>query len=152
MKTHEPIPKTFPVRPLRRGQKAQDKATCGHCGLSWDDAVSTSYTPADSARCPFEYFHIYEDVPTRTLGRLLVRKGKTAGIFIPFPGRPLKNGIYEIREVMGEITLAFVGTPAMHDARYQGITLNELLAEAGTAGMTQKERDRLTTDADGFVN
>jgi hypothetical protein len=32
-------------------------ATCGHCGLTWDDSISTSYTPAPSGRCPFEYFH-----------------------------------------------------------------------------------------------
>lgn len=51
------IPKDFPVRPLRAGQRAIDRATCGTCGLSWDDGKSTSYTPAPSARCPFEYFH-----------------------------------------------------------------------------------------------
>ena len=51
------IPKGFPVRPLRSGQKAKDKATCGGCGLSWDDAKPTQWTPAPSARCPFEYFH-----------------------------------------------------------------------------------------------
>lgn len=52
------IPEDFEVRPLRPGDVAQDKATCGTCGLSWDDAVSTSMTPAPSARCPFENFHI----------------------------------------------------------------------------------------------
>lgn len=39
-----------------------DLATCGHCGRTWDDAVGTSWTPAPSARCPFEYDH-HEDVP-----------------------------------------------------------------------------------------
>lgn len=51
------IPKDFAVRPLRKGQKAKDRVTCGDCGLSWDDAIGTSMTPAPSARCPFEYFH-----------------------------------------------------------------------------------------------
>jgi len=51
------IPKDFPVRPLRKNQKAEDKATCGSCELSWDDGKVTSMTPAPSARCPFEYFH-----------------------------------------------------------------------------------------------
>ena len=37
------------------------KSTCGTCGLSWDDSIVTSYTPAPSARCPFEYFHEYDD-------------------------------------------------------------------------------------------
>ena len=59
-KTHSPIPRDHPVRPLRKGQKAKDRATCGHCGLSWDDGKVTSLTPAPSARCPFEMFHIYQ--------------------------------------------------------------------------------------------
>lgn len=50
------IPEDFPVRPLQSADAA-NAATCGTCGLSWDDSISTSYTPAPSARCPFEYFH-----------------------------------------------------------------------------------------------
>lgn len=34
---------------------------CGSCGLSWDDSFSTSWTPAPSGRCPFEYFHKYDE-------------------------------------------------------------------------------------------
>lgn len=60
-KRHERIPRDFEVRPLKPGQQAEDRCTCGHCGLSWDDAIVTSYTPAPSARCPFEEFHVYED-------------------------------------------------------------------------------------------
>lgn len=63
-KLHKPIPADFPVQPLAPGQPAGDRATCGHCGLSWDDGISTGYTPAPSARCPFEYFHLY-DLPKR---------------------------------------------------------------------------------------
>lgn len=63
MKPYSKIPKDFPVWPLRAGQKAADRATCGHCGLSWDDGISTTWTPAPAARCPFEYFHVYEDEP-----------------------------------------------------------------------------------------
>lgn len=55
------IPKEFPVRPLAPNAKAEDKATCGTCGLSWDDAIVTAYTPAPSARCPFEDFHLYPE-------------------------------------------------------------------------------------------
>lgn len=58
---HEPIPADFAVQPLKPGQEAKDKVTCGHCGLSWDDAIQTEWTPAPSARCPFEYFHLYPD-------------------------------------------------------------------------------------------
>jgi len=32
-------------------------ATCGACGRSWDDTVSTAWTPVPSGRCPFEYEH-----------------------------------------------------------------------------------------------
>lgn len=55
------LPEDFPVRPLRPVQEAKDRATCGHCGLSWDDAIATSMTPAPAARCPFEAFHVYND-------------------------------------------------------------------------------------------
>lgn len=51
------IPADFPVQPLKPGQEAKDKVTCGTCGLSWDDAIGTEWTPAPSGRCPFEYFH-----------------------------------------------------------------------------------------------
>lgn len=40
---------------------ASDIATCGTCGLSWDDGKSTSMTPTPSGRCPFEHFHNYAD-------------------------------------------------------------------------------------------
>jgi hypothetical protein len=52
-------------------------ATCHTCWLSWDDSIPTTWTPAPSARCPFEYFHrgneplaptdIPEDFPVRPL-------------------------------------------------------------------------------------
>lgn len=61
MNSHEPIPKDYEVQPLERGQKAKDKATCGHCGLSWDDGEVTGITPTPSGRCPFEYFHLYPE-------------------------------------------------------------------------------------------
>lgn len=51
------IPKNFEVQPLKKGEPAVDPVTCGTCGLSWDDGKATSWTPAPSARCPFEYYH-----------------------------------------------------------------------------------------------
>jgi hypothetical protein len=36
---------------------APDICTCGSCGLSWDDSIATSCTPAPAGRCPFEQFH-----------------------------------------------------------------------------------------------
>lgn len=57
------IPADYPVRPLRVFQPAGDRATCGTCGLSWDDSIATSMTPAPAARCPFEYFHKEDEPP-----------------------------------------------------------------------------------------
>ena len=57
------IPKNFEVQPLKLGQEAKnpkDRCTCGYCGLSWDDGISTQWTPTPSGRCPFEYYHIYD--------------------------------------------------------------------------------------------
>jgi hypothetical protein len=56
------IPADFPVQPIvPELASAIDPATCGTCGLTWDDGVSTSWTPAPSGRCPFEYHHEYEE-------------------------------------------------------------------------------------------
>jgi hypothetical protein len=41
----------------RHGKKIGAVVTCGECGRSWDDSISTEWTPAPAARCPFEYFH-----------------------------------------------------------------------------------------------
>lgn len=51
------IPKDFPVQPIAHDAPAKALATCGACGLSWDDGVATDWTPTPSARCPFEYYH-----------------------------------------------------------------------------------------------
>lgn len=34
-----------------------DATTCGTCGRTWNDGVSTGVTPAPSGRCPFENDH-----------------------------------------------------------------------------------------------
>lgn len=57
----EDIPPEFPVQPIGPEDEAKDPVTCGHCHLTWDDAIPTSYTPAPSGRCPFEHFHIHDD-------------------------------------------------------------------------------------------
>lgn len=51
------VPKNWAVQPLKPGEKAKSKATCGTCNRSWDDGKVTSMTPAPSSRCPFEPFH-----------------------------------------------------------------------------------------------
>lgn len=59
------VPKDFPVKVLKPGEPAKDRATCGNCGRSWDDAIGTELTPAPSARCPFEYYHAEEQPPKK---------------------------------------------------------------------------------------
>ncbi len=59
--TAEPIPADWPVQPLDDDETPPRRTTCGHCGLSWDDGIITSMTPAPSARCPFEMFHIHHN-------------------------------------------------------------------------------------------
>lgn len=51
------VPSDHPVRPVNPDTYQGDCTTCGTCGLSWDDSIVTSMTPAPSARCPFELFH-----------------------------------------------------------------------------------------------
>lgn len=55
--THTHVPSDWPVQPVLDPSKATDPVTCGGCGLTWDDGISTSMTPAPSGRCPFETFH-----------------------------------------------------------------------------------------------
>lgn len=58
------IPADFPVKPLATQAEidaAGDPVQDGECGLWWDDAISTSLTPAPGGRCPFEEFHDYDD-------------------------------------------------------------------------------------------
>lgn len=56
------IPNDYPVQPIEPNDpSAIAPATCGTCGLTWDDGKVTSMTPAPSARCPFEAFHEDDD-------------------------------------------------------------------------------------------
>lgn len=62
---HETIPKDHEVQPIDTAtvREPDDSrwAVCGHCGLTWDDGVSTGITPVPSGRCPFEQFHTYDE-------------------------------------------------------------------------------------------
>lgn len=84
------IPKDFPVQPLKPGEPAADRVTCGTCGLSWDDAIPTTYTPAPAARCPFEYFHDTPDpeAEEKRRGELLARVLRLK----PVRGKPDRYG------------------------------------------------------------
>lgn len=94
------IPENYPVQPLGPNDPAKDRATCGHCGLSWDDGLCTSITPAPAARCPFEPFHAHSFEPDsiasihisgrRWFQRTYGNTYHTVAIFITF-----KNGHQE---------------------------------------------------------
>lgn len=63
-RTLKAIPEDFPVRPLTtqaQRNAAHHPTQDGHCGLWWDDAIPTAYTPTPAARCPFEAFHADEE-------------------------------------------------------------------------------------------
>ena len=51
-----PIPGATPTYD-EDGNERVVVATCHTCGRSWNDAAISSFTPAPSARCPFEYEH-----------------------------------------------------------------------------------------------
>ncbi len=72
-----------------------------------------------------------------TLARLLVRKGKAAGLYLPL-AQGLPTGIWEIRDIMGVLTLVRVGSPAMGDQRFQSLEVAELVGDP-FACRTQKE-------------
>lgn len=63
METTTTVPADWPVQPIDVADTAElvlageSIAQCGGCGRFWNDGVSTSLTPAPSARCPFEPFH-----------------------------------------------------------------------------------------------
>lgn len=63
------IPSDYEVQPIDPNDPtATSPATCGACGLSWDDGKVTSMTPTPSARCPFEAFHDTMPPPFRSYG------------------------------------------------------------------------------------
>lgn len=62
------VPDNFSVKELDEDDDAEDRVTCGTCGRSWDDAIPTTWTPAPSGRCPFEYYHADQDSDREQLG------------------------------------------------------------------------------------
>lgn len=58
-----------------------DVVTCGVCGRSWDNSVSTGLTPIPSGRCPFEYEHVYPEVPKREFVNGKVELGRTVKVY-----------------------------------------------------------------------
>lgn len=84
------------------------------------------------------------------IARILVRKDKIAGLFIPL-GNPILHmnpGIWEVRETLETYTLRFIGKPAMPEPRLNGINLDCLLDERQFALMTEQELESVRPSSD----
>jgi hypothetical protein len=68
----------------------------------------------------------------------IVSRGKITGLFIPV-GEGLPQGVYEVREILGELQIVRVGDAAMPEARFTSLGLDELFAERFSAAMTTQE-------------
>lgn len=74
----------------------------------------------------------------KILGRIVSRGSGILGVFFPIKkGLPL--GIYEIREILGELQIIFVGKPVMEEKRFTALDLNGLANERSHSAMTIKE-------------
>lgn len=51
------VVEVFDVSTYKETHPDAEVVTCGACGRSWDDSVSTAWTPVPAGRCPFEYEH-----------------------------------------------------------------------------------------------
>ena len=83
----------------------------------------------------------------KVVGRIIAR-GEIVGLFIPMEDHEL-YGIYEVRQIMDELTIAKVGLPAMTDGRFTGIGLNDLMADRPYSVMTEQELASVTEDPKG---
>lgn len=81
----------------------------------------------------------------RRAGRLLVREGKTAGLFIPFDAGVLCPGIWEVQEVLDTFQLVFIGPPLMSEAMGNGREIGDLIKEP-SALMTRAELEAATAE------
>lgn len=80
----------------------------------------------------------------RVVGRIISR-GSVTGLFIPMDkGQTMPVGIYEIREIMGELVVTYVGKPALKEQRLTGLDLDGVFAEKEMAAMTAEELSRVT--------
>lgn len=77
----------------------------------------------------------------KILGRIVSRGPKVEGLFMPMEG--LQEGIFELREIMGECILVDIGSPAMKREKFMGIDLEGLLNERPLCCMTREELDKV---------
>jgi len=82
----------------------------------------------------------------KRIGRIIARGNNIAGLFMPFGDCSL-HGIYEITEIMGELTVERVGDPAMRLEQFEGMDLESLHIYRKEACMTQEELDKVSVSS-----
>jgi hypothetical protein len=93
--------------------------------LSWDDSIPTSYTPAPSGRCPFEYFHEpYEpDFALGVIATVFDPAGHEQGQDSLW-GIDYNDGDYEEARQSRAYALACLLDCAVEACRQAGVSLN----------------------------
>lgn len=81
------------------GKPISDMTQCGACLRWWDDAIVTSMTPAPSGRCPFEYEHASDDLPTT--GPKMLGKDEFAEAARYSDARAEEHGLEEYMRQLG---------------------------------------------------
>lgn len=84
----------------------------------------------------------------RTLGRIIVRTGKIAGLYIPLEADGLEPGIYEIYEVLGEIVVKNLGKSIAIQERVDALSIEDVLDNRFEYGLTEAEYKKLYYGAD----
>lgn len=78
------------------------------------------------------------------VGRI-VSRGDVTGLYLPFAvANPLPLGVYDVRRIMDEFQIVYVGKPAMKPRlRFTGLNLQDLFNERWSAAMTLSELKNL---------
>lgn len=80
----------------------------------------------------------------KVLGRIVARDG-VAGLFIPYKSQEnLLDGIYEVREILGELTLRYVGKANLQEdqpERFYSVGINDLFDDRSRTFLTTEEID-----------
>lgn len=82
------------------------------------------------------------------VGRVVVRTN-CVGLFFPLPGTPgcpaLAPGVYEIKNVFGELTMRRVGDSSIPEPRLSGLSLDDVV-DLRTSAVTPAELKRLVKE------
>lgn len=141
------IPADFPVRPLATQAEidaATDPVQDGACGLWWDDAISTSYTPAPGGRCPFEAYHSDDGYYARRKRATLQWEETGHG----FEAESPEGVLYTVEELEpGDVDVVADGVPLY---TVNSVEEGKAKADAHASGITARRRSarRKRADAD----